>query len=139
MTYEDIVTLAKAGFTAEQIARLSAVQNTTQPTVPTAPVAQPTVPTAPIAQPTVPTAPIAQPTVPTAPIAQPTVPAVPPVQGQNPIPANSPDYILQAINNVNDTMRQMQINMTNQPKVETTDDIIASIINPPMPSKEGDK
>lgn len=115
MTYEDIVTLAKAGFTAEQIARLSAVQNTTQPTVPTAPVAQPTQP------------------------AVPTVPAVPPVQGQNPIPANSPDYILQAINNVNDTMRQMQINMTNQPKPETTDDIIASIINPPMPSKEGDK
>ena len=115
MTYEDIVTLAKAGFTAEQIARLSAVQNTTQPTVPTAPT-QPAVPT-----------------VPTAPTAQPTVP------GQNPIPANSPDYILQAINNVNDTMRQMQINMTNQPKPETTDDIIASIINPPMPPKEGDK
>ena len=125
MTYDDIVTLAKAGFTAEQIARLSAVQNTAQPTVPTAPIAQPTVPTAPIAQPTQP--------------AVPTVPAVPPVQGQNPIPANSPDYILQAINNVNDTMRQMQINMTNQPKVETTDDIIASIINPPMPPKEGDK
>ena len=125
MTYDDIVTLAKAGFTAEQIARLSAVQNTAQPTVPTAPIAQPTVPTAPIAQPTQP--------------AVPTVPAVPPVQGQNPIPANSPDYILQAINNVNDTMRQMQINMTNQPKPETTDDIIASIINPPMPSKEGDK
>ena len=117
MTYDDIVTLAKAGFTAEQIARLSAVQNTAQPTVPTAPIAQPTVPTAPIAQPTVPT--------------------VPPVQ--NPIPANSPDYILQAINNVNDTMRQMQINMTTQPKPETTDDIIASIINPPMPPKEGDK
>ena len=126
MTYEDIVTLAKAGFTAEQIARLSAVQNTTQPTVPAAPVAQPT-------QPAVPTVPTAQPTVPTALIAQPTVP------GQNPIPANSPDYILQAINNVNDTMRQMQINMTNQPKPETTDDIIASIINPPMPSKEGNK
>ena len=136
MTYEDIVTLAKAGFTAEQIARLSAVQNTTQPTVPAAPVAQPTVPAAPVAQPTqpaVPTVPTAQPTVPTALIAQPTVP------GQNPIPANSPDYILQAINNVNDTMRQMQINMTNQPKPETTDDIIASIINPPMPSKEGNK
>ena len=129
MTYDDIVTLAKAGFTAEQIARLSAVQNTAQPTVPTAPIAQPSVPTAPVAQPTVPTAPIAQPTVPT----------VPPVQGQNPIPANSPDYILQAINNVNDTMRQMQINMTSQPKPETTDDIIASIINPPMPPKEGDK
>ena len=113
MTYEDIVTLAKAGFTAEQIARLSAVQNTAQPT--------PLVPTPPAVPPV------------------PTPPAVPPVQGQNPIPANSPDYILQAINNVNDTMRQMQINMTNQPKVETTDDIIASIINPPMPSKEGDK
>lgn len=119
MTYEDIVALAKAGFTADQIAKLSAVQNTAQPT-------QPTVPTAPI-QPTVPTAPT-QPTVPA-------VPTVPPAQ----TPYNSTDYILQAINSVNDTMRQMQINMTNQPKVETTDDIIASIINPPMPSKEGDK
>lgn len=113
MTYNDIVTLAKAGFTAEQISRLSAVQNTAQPNVPTAPIVQPTVTTAPIAQPNVP--------------------------GQNPIPANSPDYILQAINNVNDTMRQMQINMTSQPKPETTDDIIASIINPPMLPKEGDK
>ena len=133
MTYEDIVTLAKAGFTAEQIARLSAVQNTAQPTQPAVPPVQtqpaaPTVQTQP-AVPTVPTAPVAQPTVPTAPLAQPTVP----------VPANSPDYILQAINNVNDTMLQMQINMTNQPKVETTDDIIASIINPPVPSKEGDK
>ena len=118
MTYEDIVTLAKAGFSAEQIARLSAVQNTAQPTPP----AVPPVPTPP-----------AVPPVPTPPV------PTPPVPGQNPIPANSPDYILQAINNVNDTMRQMQINMTNQPKVETTDDIIASIINPPMPPKEGDK
>ena len=105
MTYEDIVALAKAGFTADQIAKLSAVQNTTQPTAPIVPTA-PTVPTAPA--------------VPTA-------------------PYNSPDYILQAINSVNDTMRQMQINMINQPKPETTDDIIASIINPPMPPKEGDK
>ena len=113
MTYEDIVTLAKAGFTAEQIARLSAVQNTAQPTPPAVPPVQ---------------------TQPAVPQAQ-TPPAVPPVQ----TPYNSPDYILQAINNVNDTMRQMQINMTSQPKVETTDDIIASIINPPMPPKEGDK
>ena len=119
MTYNDIITLAAAGFTAEQIARLSAVQNTTQPTVPAVQSAQ------------------TSPTVQSVPLA-PTVPLAP-VPGQNPIPANSPDYILQAINNVNDTMRQMQINMTNQPKVETTDDIIASIINPPMPPKEGDK
>ena len=105
MTFDDIMALAKAGFTADQIAKLSAVQNTTQPTAPTVPTAPP-VPTAP--------------TVPTA-------------------PYNSPDYILQAINSVNDTMRQMQINMINQPKPETTDDIIASIINPPMPPKEGDK
>ena len=104
MTFDDIVSLAKAGFTADQIARLSAVQNTTQPTPPAVPPVQ-------------------------------TQPAVPPVQ----TPYNSPDYILQAINSVNDTMRQMQINMSNQPKPETTDDIIASIINPPMPPKEGDK
>ena len=104
MTFDDIIALAKAGFTADQISRLSAVQNTAQPTVPAVPPVQ-------------------------------TQPAVPPVQ----IPYNSPDYILQAINSVNDTMRQMQINMSNQPKPETTDDIIASIINPPLPPKEGDK
>lgn len=114
MTYEDIVALAKAGFTAEQIGRLSAVQNTTQPTPPAVP-------------------PVQTPPVQTPPVQ--TQPAVPPMQ----TPYNSPDYILQAINSVNDTMRQMQINMSNQPKVETTDDIIASIINPPMPPKEGDK
>ena len=117
MTFDDIMALAKAGFTADQIAKLSAVQNTTQPTAPTVPTAPP-VPTAP--------------TVPTAPPV-PTAPSVPTA------PYNSPDYILQAINSVNDTMRQMQINMINQPKPETTDDIIASIINPPMPPKEGDK
>ena len=113
MTYEDIVALAKAGFTADQIAKLSAVQNTTQPTPPAVPPVQ---------------------TQPVVPPVQ-TQPAVPPVQ----TPYNSPDYILQAINSVNDTMRQMQINMSNQPKPETTDDIIASIINPPLPPKEGDK
>lgn len=122
MTYEDIVALAKAGFTAEQIGRLSAVQNTTQPTQS----AVPPVPTQP-AVPPVQTQPAVLPVQ--------TQPAVPPVQ----TPYNSPDYILQAINSVNDTMRQMQINMSNQPKTETTDDIIASIINPQMPSKEGDK
>lgn len=111
MTYEDIVALAKAGFTAEQIGRLSAVQNTAQPTPPVQTQTPPAVP----------------------PVQ--TQPAVPPVQ----TPYNSPDYILQAINSVNDTMRQMQINMSNQPKPETTDDIIASIINPPMPPREGDK
>ena len=125
MTFDDIMALAKAGFTADQIARLSAVQNTAQSTPPAVPPVQ----TQP-AVPPVPTPP-AVPPVPT----PPAVPPVPPVQA----PYNSPDYILQAINSVNDTMRQMQINMSNQPKPETTDDIIASIINPPMPPKEGDK
>ena len=122
MTYEDIVALAKAGFSADQIARLSAVQNTAQPTPPVQTQMPPTVP------------PVQTQMPPTVPPVQ-TQPAVPPVQ----TPYNSPDYILQAINSVNDTMRQMQINMSNQPKPETTDDIIASIINPPMPPKEGDK
>ena len=116
MTFDDIMALAKAGFTADQIARLSAVQNTAQSTPPAVPPVQ------------------TQPAVPPVPT-PPAVPPVPPVQA----PYNSPDYILQAINSVNDTMRQMQINMSNQPKPETTDDIIASIINPPMPPKEGDK
>ena len=129
MTYEDIVALAKAGFTAEQIGRLSAVQNTTQPTPPVQTQIPPAVP------------PVQTQIPPAVPPVQ-TPPTVPPVQTQIPpvqTPYNGPDYILQAINSVNDTMRQMQINMSNQPKAETTDDIIASIINPPMPPKEGDK
>ena len=117
MTFDDIVALAKAGFTSDQISRLSAVQNTAQPTPPAVPPVQTATP----------------PAVP--PVQTATPPAVPPVQ----TPYNSPDYILQAINSVNDTMRQMQINMSNQPKPETADDIIASIINPPMQPKEGDK
>ena len=124
MTFDDIMALAKAGFTADQIARLSAVQNTAQPTPPAVP---------PVQTQTPPAVPPVQ-TQPAVPPVQ-TQPAVPPMQ----TPYNSPDYILQAINSVNDTMRQMQINMSNQPKPETTDDIIASIINPPMPPKEGDK
>ena len=124
MTFDDIMALAKAGFTADQIAKLSAVQNTTQPTAPAVPPAVPPVQTQPAVPPVQ--------TQPAVPPVQ-TQPAVPPVQ----TPYNSPDYILQAINSVNDTMRQMQINMSNQPKPETTDDIIASIINPPMPPKEG--
>ena len=133
MTFDDIVSLAKAGFTADQIARLSAVQNTTQPTPPVQTQMPPTVP--PVQTQMPPAVPPVQTQMPpTVPPVQ-TQPAVPPVQ----TPYNSPDYILQAINSVNDTMRQMQINMSNQPKPETTDDIIASIINPPMPPKEGDK
>ena len=136
MTYEDIVALAKAGFTADQIAKLSAVQNTTQPTPPVVPPVQTQPVQTPPAVPPVQTQPVVPPvqTQPAVPPVQ-TQPAVPPVQ----TPYNSPDYILQAINSVNDTMRQMQINMSNQPKPETTDDIIASIINPPLPPKEGDK
>ena len=105
MTYDDIITLAKAGFTAYQISSLMNVQNRTQAQTAVQQVQ-----------------------------AQPAAQAQPALQ----TPYNSPDHILQAINSVNDTMRQMQINMSNQPKRETTDDIIAAIINPPMPQKKGD-
>ena len=148
MTYNDIITLAKAGFTAYQISSLANVQNTTQTqpavqTVQAQPAVQ-TVQTQPVVQ-TVQTQPVVQ-TVQTQPVVQPEVqtvqtvqaqPAVQQVQAQPTVqtPYNSPDHILQAINSVNDTMRQMQINMSNQPKRETTDDIIAAIINPPMPQK----
>ena len=81
MTMNDILTLAKAGFTAQQISALNAVN------------AQPTQPT------------------------QPTQPAQP---EQN-------DMFAQIMNQ----LKANAINQTEQPKVQTTDDILAEIINPP--------
>lgn len=79
-TNDDILVLARAGFTSQQISALNSVQ--TQPTQP----AQPTQPT----------------------------------QPEEPVTL---DVILNAI-------RQNAINSTQQPATQTTDDILAEIINP---------
>ena len=83
MTNEDILTLAKAGFTAQQIAALSMVG---------------------------------------------TAPAPAPDPAPAPQPATADD-VLKA-------MQQMMLLQTQQPKQPTAEDILAEIINPPLPKKE---
>lgn len=103
MKQEDIVALAKAGFTRDQIVALAGLQ--------TAPVPQ----TAPVSQ----TAPVPQ-TVP----AQQTVP----VQQTE----TSGDPILDALLGLREDMKKQALLFSSQPltQTETTDDILASIINP---------
>ena len=118
MTYDDIVTLAKAGFNANQIAKILEIAN--------APAQVPTPPAqAPVPPAQVPT----QVPVPPAPV--PTQVPVPPAQVPTQVPTNAPDYILQAIQKVDDRLNQLAIQNSQMPERQTTDDILAEIINPP--------
>lgn len=87
-TNNDILTLARAGFTANQISALNAVGATPPATNPTP--------------------------------ATPPAPATPPTYSAN----DTLDKILSAI-------QTNAINSTQQPQPQTTDDILAEIINPP--------
>lgn len=133
MKQEDIVALAKAGFTRDQIVALAGLQTATvQQTAPvplTAPVQQ-TVPVQQTA--TVPqTAPVQR----TAP-----VPQTVPVQQTASVPRTatvqqtetSGDPVLDAILGLRADMKKQALLFSSQPGVqkETTDDILASIINP---------
>lgn len=111
---EEILTLAKAGFTAQQIAALNMV-GSAAPTVNT------TVPTAPVGQ-VAPTAP-----APTAP--QPTTPA--PVAAPAPQGATADD-ILKAISGLSAQVTTGLIQTTPQPTPATAESILAEIINPPQ-------
>ena len=107
---EDILILAKAGFNAQQIAALSAVG--AAPTPAPAPAPQPT-PT-----------PTPQPT-PT-PTPQPT---------PTPAPATVDD-VLKSVKDLTQTMQNGFILGSQQPKQPTAEEILANIINPPLPKKE---
>lgn len=109
MTANDIITLANAGFNANQIAKILEIANAPAP-VPTPP-AQPAPLPAPV------------------PVQSAPVPA-------QPAPANAPDYILDAIGKIDARLNQMAIQNSRMPERQTTDDILAEIINPP---REGDK
>ena len=115
---EDILTLAKAGFTAQQIAALSVV-GTVAPTVNTS------APTAPVEQ-VAPTAP--------APITpQPTTPApVAPAAPTAPTQAATTDDILKAISGLSAQVTTGLIQTTPQPSPATAESILAEIINPPQ-------
>ena len=108
---EDILTLAKAGFTAQQIAALSQVQQ------PVAPEVQ--VPPAQIAPEVTPPAPAASEVV--TPPAQPTV------------APHTVDDVLSAITGLSQQMQQNNLlNMTQvQPVQKTATEVLAQIINPP--------
>lgn len=111
---EDILTLAKAGFTAQQIAALNMVGSA-------APIASTTAPTAPVGQ-VAPSAP--------APVAAPT-PA--PVAAPAPAPQGATaDDILKAISGLSQQVTSGLIRTTPQPTPATAESILAEIINPPQ-------
>ncbi len=108
---EEILTLAKAGFTAQQIAGLSMVANQPVPT-PAQPVPTP-------AQ-TVPT--------PAQPVPTPAQPV--------PTPAQPVDPVLAELQKLTGLVQGSNIMNVNQPKVQTPEEILAEIINP---APKGDK
>ena len=114
MTTQDILTLARAGFTAQQIAALSTLAGQPSPAQATAPAqAQATAP--------------AQ--------AQATAPA----QAQANAPAPASDNVaamLQKLGVLTDAIQANGLLNANQPKQQTTDDILAAIIAPPIKKKE---
>ena len=115
---EDILTLAKAGFTAQQIAALSVV-GSAAPTVNT------TAPIAPVDQ-VAPTAPATMTPQPTTP-----APAAPAAPAATPQGATADD-ILKAISGLSAQVTTGLIQSTPQPTPATAESILAEIINPPQ-------
>ena len=112
---ENVLVLAKAGFTAQQIAGLSMLAGQ---------IAQPAQPAQPV-QP-------AQPAQPVQPV-QPAQPAQPVQPAQ---PAQPVDPVLAELQKLTGLMQGSNIMNVNQPKVQTAEEILAEIINP---APKGDK
>lgn len=115
---EDILTLAKAGFTAQQIAALNTVQQATP-----APAPQPE------------PAPVVQPEPQPAP-----APAPQPEPAPAPQPAPSTNDILAEISALHKDMQSALLQTSQQPnggQPQTSEQILAQIINPTYPQKEG--
>lgn len=108
---EEILTLAKAGFTAQQIAGLSMVANQPVP-APAQPVVTP-------AQPVV---------TPAQPVATPAQPVATPAQPVDPV--------LAELQKLTGLVQGSNIMNMNQPNVQTPEEILAEIINP---APKGDK
>ena len=120
---EEILTLAKAGFTAQQIAALNMVGNVA-PTVNTSVPTAPSAPAATVDQPTTTQLPT------TAPTAQATTPT-PTAPTQTPQGATADD-ILKAISGLSAQVTTGLIQTTPQPTPATAESILAEIINPPQ-------
>ena len=106
MNKEEILILAKAGFTAQQIAALNTVGVAAPATAPA---------TAP--------APAPAPTIPFNPVALP--------QGA------TIDDVLASVQGLTQVVQSNALLNTQQPKPVTAEDILAEIINPPVPDKGG--
>lgn len=108
MNYEDVVALAKAGFTADQIILMQHPQdpNPAEPAQPDS--VEPAQPAS----------------------AEPAQPA-----SAEPVPAAAPDLgklITDGFAKLNETLVKTNLQQAQQPPQETVDDILASIINPPL-------
>jgi hypothetical protein len=115
MNVNDILTLAKAGFNAAQItAMATAVTPAPTPTPAPAPAPAPTPTPAPTPEP---------------------APAPAPTPAPTP---NNADLtaVLNQLGVMQTAMQSMALNGAQQPKPESTDDILASIINPPVLDKK---
>lgn len=97
---EEILTLAKAGFTAQQIAGLSMINNAPAPTPTPAPAPTPTPTPAPAPTPT-------------------------PTPAPTPV-----DPVLAELQKLTGLVQGSNIMNVNQPKVQTPEEILAEIINP---------
>ncbi len=111
---DEILILAKAGFNAQQIAALNMVGSAPAPAPAPAPVPAPEPTPAPAPEPT---------------------PA--PAPAPEPAPAATMDEILKSVQGLTQTFQNGFIMGAQQPKPVTAEDILANIINPPSPKKEG--
>ena len=117
---EDILTLAKAGFTAQQIAALNQVGGNAAPT---APASQPVAPTTPTQESVA--APAPAPATPPAPAP---APATPPATAA----PHSVDDVLAAISGLSASIQNANLLTAQMPtEQKTAETILASIINPP--------
>ena len=106
MKLDDIIALCKAGYTKDDLAKLMTLDNA----APAAPVSAPAAPVSAPAAPAAPAAPVA--------------PAA---------PAQDDNGIIAAINALGAQIKMMNIASTEQPKPQTAEDVLASIIMPPKP------
>lgn len=115
MTPDDILVLAKAGFTSDQIAALASVSKTQQAAPATTPAPAP----ATVPEQTPAPAPAAAP---------PAAPAPTPAAQQ---PDQTTAEILRKLGVLTDAIQSSGIINSNQPAEQTADDILAAIIRPP--------
>lgn len=135
-TNEDILTLAKAGFNAQQIAALNMVGGQTPNNPPS-----PTVSLAGVGSPSAPTPDPSNTNVvntQTQPVNAP-APAPTPAPAPAPAPVQTPAQptigdVLKSISGISEQLQLNNLQNMQQPKPATAEDILAEIINPPTPT-----